>query len=296
MPELHEKTNPAKRILAILEVVRQQDKDVQVAWAWCKAFGLLEAKQQHPHLTTRQRTDLLVMLAEFHKEIDCLEELIRKKYPDNPSHILEHFEPLRQYASVFNFGNTLHVERKLNEGVYVSLGHLAYFLPDEETVSPQELTNLINRIHRLRDFVRNGNLDHDFKTWLVNFLNEALFKLDQYKLHGAKIFRSVYKAMTVEIAERENEIKRTYRESPEGKSAVEQIFGVWSNIRRVSTVALKLLRFGAAFGGFIATVADTPIDDSEKAVEHLTTRVIEELEAIPETENLLTYEKDKEAE
>lgn len=145
-------TNSAHRILAVVQKAASQPDDKSTAEVWASLLGLDETTaKSDPH-------PIYAQLQLVREEVDSISRSMSSV--EIPADLYgSYLERVSKTVSVTNLSAPWkNYKKHLQPDVVLCLKYCAALLPEEEPIDHEELQNILDRVHELRQEIENSSL------------------------------------------------------------------------------------------------------------------------------------------
>lgn len=187
------RTNPAARLHAILETVRnagtaKPHSGVLEAWADALLYHAEESEAV-------RRFVLFERIVEVQRLVQQVNDLVTMELTNDANFLLEHYDQIIAFVTLTNLDQPYQGIRNLLTDVNMrDVAHIARSVPlelREEEIPGDELVEFLEQIEELSATVADDEIDPELRTILLELLEAMRHAVSIYRICGAAAFRKV---------------------------------------------------------------------------------------------------------
>lgn len=246
-------TNPAKRILNLVQQAQGKPDKQPMGEAWGEVLGLdKEVARLQPH-------EVYEKLRFVRSELDLLQNLMKETTLSS-----EVYEPylqrVRNTIAVNNLDSPWgNFKSNLQNDTLLSLKVCSDVLPSEPDIDQTELENILSAIHEIKLEIENGSLSTGMHDFLLSQLAIMENAIQNYPIAGGSAIRKAFTDGFTDLATHADNISSPTDEDIKYSS---KVYGVWGSIKIAGEEFVKADRMATAYMGLIDkghAIADTVI-------------------------------------
>jgi len=235
---MNEYSNPAKRILRLVEQIAHKPEGTPSAVIWAEAFGLDTKQAEHdPH-------EVLSKLMLLREEIDLAEKLMADTQFSKGL-----YEPyFKRVRSTISFNNISaswgNFKKNLQADTQLALRYCSEILPPESEVSINELQNVLDAAHRLREEIEQSELTPVVRDFLLKQLAIIEKGIQDYPIRGGLSIKSAFKEGFADCIARADAFP-----TETNQAEISKIGKVWGALRSAGKEFVEADRIAASLAG-----------------------------------------------
>lgn len=215
-----EKNNSASRAKHLLSIALQQDGNASVFASW---VNVLLPK----HEKTVDHFEIVRLINALREEIKTTKAEVEKY--NLPLHLYDkYFENALKATQVDNLNSAWENYRKyITNEVLLCLSFCAFILQkDEFLFDEKDILEIEELVSDLDKNLEEGNIDPLLKFFISEQIKTLRYSLNEYRIKGAKTFKSVYIAGMAQVIENEELIRNN-----KDKTEINFLKRVWEKIK-----------------------------------------------------------------
>lgn len=235
-------TNPAKRILNLVQQVKEKPDQPPMSEVWGKVFGLdIELVKKDPYQVYEK-------LRFVRGELDLLEELMRET--QFTSSLYEpYIQRVRNTVSVNNlsagWGN---YKNNLKEDTVLALKYCSEIIPSEPSIEKKELEGILSSINKLKQEVENSSLSSGMYGFLMSQLAIIENAIQNYPITGGSAIRRAFSDGFTDLAAHADNISNA---NEADKKSASKVAEVWGALKTAGKEFVEADRIANAYIGLI---------------------------------------------
>lgn len=233
-------TNSAHRILAVVQKASSQPDDKSTAEVWASLLGLDETTaKSDPH-------PIYAQLQLVREEVDSISRSMSSV--EIPADLYgPYLERVSKTVSVTNLSAPWKSYKKhLQPDVVLCLKYCAALLPEEEPIDHEDLQNILDRVHELRQEIENSSLSGHVYGFLSGQLDIIEKSIKQYPIKGAESIRRAFSEGFADLATRADDLR-----NEDDRDEAEKVAGLWASLKRVGNAVVDADRIATAYVNLI---------------------------------------------
>jgi hypothetical protein len=235
-------TNPAKRILNLVQQVKGKPDQPPMSEVWGEVFGLdVELVKKDPYQVYEK-------LRFLRSELDLLEELM-KETQFSSSLYEPYIQRVRNTISVNNlaagWGN---YRNNLKEDTVLALKYCSEIITSEPSIDPKELEGILSTILKLKQEIENSSLSSGMYKFLINQLAIIENAIQNYPITGGAAIRKAFSEGFTDLAAHADNISTANEVDKESAS---KVAAVWGAMKSAGKEFVEADRIANAYIGLI---------------------------------------------
>lgn len=224
-----ENNNSASRAKRLLFNALQQNEKISVLEAWANVLS-------PNHVENIDHFEIVKLINALREEIKATKAEVEKL--KLPTTLYDNYiEKALKATQVDNLNSAwANYRQYITQEVLLCLGFCAFiFEKDEFLFDDNDISEIEKLVSELEEKLKSGNIDPLLKFFISEQINTLRYSLNEYKIKGAKSFKSVYIAGIGQIVENEELIR-----SKAGASEINFLKQIWEKIKATTDKAEKL--------------------------------------------------------
>jgi hypothetical protein len=234
--------NAAGRVLSVLEVAMQSGfgSNSPVKAVWSQVFGISEK--------TEDFREFYKMFIELGNSVDDIETQLRVVKGDEKAEVyLRSFPPIKKAFCPLGLNqNWRDANPSLNEAVLTALELCAVELPDEGTITSDEILAIKKSLDELYTQIKDSQLRGPLRNWLLDLISTAKRSLELYEFIGIKAFRKALRDLCGDLT---SHLKSFEEVKDTDESIYSNVMALLNNLKDLAQRAKEwepLLEYGGA--------------------------------------------------
>ncbi len=235
-------TNPAKRVLNLVQQVKSQSDQQPMSEAWGKVFGLkIELVKEDPHQVYEK-------LRFLRSELDLFEERMQETEFSN-SLYEPYIQRVRNTISVNNLAASWsNYKHNLTSDTVLALKYCAEIIPSEPSVDQKEFERILSAINDLKQEIANGNLSRGMYKILISQITIIENAIQSYPVIGGVAIKKAFSEGFADLVENAESISST---NETDKSTASKIAKIWNSMKEAGNEFVETDRIASAYVGLI---------------------------------------------
>jgi hypothetical protein len=233
-------TNSAHRILSVVQRAVNQPDDKSTAEVWASLLYLdEETAKSDPH-------PIYAQLQLVREEVDSIcRSMSTVEFPEDL--YKPYLERVSKTVSITNLGAPWkNYKKHLQSDVVLCLRYCAALLPEEEPLDHEELQNILDRVHELRQEIDNSSLSGHVYDFLSGQLDIIEKSINQYPIKGAESIRKAFSEGFADLANRADDLR-----NEDDREEAAKVAGLWASLKRSGNKVVDADRIATAYVNLI---------------------------------------------
>lgn len=243
--------NTAGRLLAILSAFKNKHSPsmkAQVLWQ-----EVLELPDAEDGSGGPERWTIYRSLESIAEDLEQVEEDIRQLRPESTHLFLQDFNSLKHFVADAPARGSW-ANPCIDDSALRDLELCARELPEEGTVTQDELNQISEAVNKLFNDVKSSDIDDTLKRWILELLSAIKKSIDNYHIFGAKGLRTTFSMLIGEFTLHSEALKEVKERDATIFERLGNVFHSVHNVMMKAKQWLPLLKEGAK-------VLQLPFDD-----------------------------------
>lgn len=229
-------TNPAKRVFAQIQKAANRPDQPSAAATWAEIFGLDPGQANKDPHTVYMRLNLL------RGEIDLIESMMKDTSFTEKLYV-PYLDRVRKAVSVNNItASWSSYKQHLQPDVFLALRYCAEILPQEESISIEELQAILDKVRELQLEIENSNLSAGVHAFLISQLSIIEKAIVEYPFKGGSAIKNAFREGFADLATHADNLEKA-----DDKKEARKVAGVWSSLKAVGKEFVEADRIATAY-------------------------------------------------
>lgn len=237
---MNEYTNPAKRLLRLVEQVTQKPDNLSTAQVWAEVLGLDGQKaNDDPH-------EVQSKLKLIRDELDLIDELMAET-PFSPGLYSPYLDRIRRTVSVLNIAaGWSNYKQNLHADTLLALRYCSEILPSEPHISVEELQLVLDKVNELRSEIEALTLSRGVRDFLLRQLDIIENGIHDYPIKGGRAVKDAFKEGFADLASNADSLDKEA-----DKEEASKVARVWGAFRTAGKEFVEADRIATAYVNLI---------------------------------------------
>lgn len=229
-------TNPAKRLLMLIEPLSTRSNQQSASHVWSEAFGLDKSKtSSDPH-------EIFLKLNLLREELDLVENLMSET-DLSPSLYAPYLARIRNVISIRNLdAHWGSYQGHLGVDTILALKYCVEILPSESELAKEELQAVLDKVYELKQEIANSKLSrgvHDFLISQLSIIEKAVL---EYPIIGSAAIKRAFRDGFSDLVSHADNLDKE-----KDKEEAAKVANIWSSLKAAGKEFVETDRIATAY-------------------------------------------------